>query len=343
MKKYTFLILLSLLLISCESAKVKQELPGKPVDEKSFIELGGVEQYVEIKSSDDKNPVLLFIHGGPAWPQTPQIRAFNSDIAKSYTLVVWEQRGAGLSYGKDPNPPDITLEQIVDDAVELTEILKKKFGKDKIYMAGYSFGSIIGMELAINHAENYHAYISIAQIISYKRGQEYKKKWVRAEAEQRNDKEALELLKKLENPPKELCATEVACFLKLYELLTKYEGAVYDKSIGEKIEKATAKYEDYKDYEWMKVWEHSASKLRDSMNKVDYTDIKELKIPVYFFVGRHDHNVPAVLVEEFAKNLKAPKKEVIWMEKAGHPIMEEEAENFNRLIVEKVLGNKATE
>ena len=90
----------------------------------------------------------------------------------------------------------------------------------------------------------------------------------------------------------------------------------------------------------MKVWKFSAGHLAKHIEEVEYSDLKELKLPVYFFVGRHDHNVPAVLVEEFAKNLSAPKKEVIWMEKAGHGIMEEESVNFNRLIVEKVLGKR---
>ena len=334
-----FLLFVPILAIAaCSTDTATQTL--NPIDENSFINLGGEEQYVEIKSSSDKNPVLLFIHGGPGWPQTPQIRAFNADIANHYTLVVWEQRGAGKSYGKNPNPQNMTLEQIIADAKELTDLLKKRFRQEKIYMAGYSFGSIVGMELAKKYPDDYHAYISIAQLISAKRAEEYKKKWIREQAEKANAAEDIKLLEQLEDPPKELCDGKQECFLKLYELLTKYGGSSYDKDIDKKIEAATAKYEDYKDYDWMKVWKFSAGHLAKYIEEVEYSELKELKLPVYFFVGRHDHNVPAVLVEEFAKNLNAPKKEVIWMEKAGHGIMEEESVNFNRLIVEKVLGKR---
>ncbi len=307
------------------------------MSEQTFIELGGEEQYVEITSDSDKNPVLLFIHGGPGWTQTPQIRAFNSDISKAYTFVVWEQRGAGKSYMKNPEPENVTLEQIVADAKELTDILKKRFKKEKIYLAGYSWGSVVGMELAQKYPDDYRAYISIAQVINMKRGMEVSQVWLKKKAEDAGDSEALEMLKKLKNPAKDFCATDFDCFVKQYELITKYDGAIYDKTINEKIEKATAKYEDYKDYPWMKAWEFSSVKLEKDMYGFDAREVKELKIPVHFFIGRHDNNVPAVLVEEFAKDLKAPKKKVIWFEKAGHAIMEEESEKFNSLIVERVL------
>ena len=138
MKKIAFLLFVSLLL-ACDTQQTTQtetpEQPGKKVEEKSFIELGGEEQYVEIAGESDKNPVLLFIHGGPGWTQTPQLRYFNSDLAKDYILVAWEQRGAGQSFMKNPEPENMTLEQIVADGHELTRKLKEKFGQDKIYLA----------------------------------------------------------------------------------------------------------------------------------------------------------------------------------------------------------------
>jgi len=74
-----------------------------------------VQQYVEILKILEKNPVLLFVHGGPAWPQTPQFRYFNKEIAEKYTVVVWEQRGAGKSFMRNPTPGDISLSQIISD------------------------------------------------------------------------------------------------------------------------------------------------------------------------------------------------------------------------------------
>jgi len=344
--KKLILVCVALLLIACKAPSdniVTEDTDISPVDEKSYITLGGEEQYVEISSSDDKNPVMLFIHGGPGWPQTPQIRAFNSDISKRYTMVVWEQRGAGLSYKKNPNPKNVSLRQIVADAQELTDQLKTRFKQEKIYLAGYSWGSIVGMELAKQYPDDYHAYISIAQIVNMKRGMEISQEWLRKKAAEKDDQETLKTLDILKDPPADFCVADFDCFVKQYALIGKYNGAAFDPNIDKIIAEKTAKYEDYKDYDWFKVWEESVVHLKEDMGKVDYRELKELSIPVYFFIGRHDYNIPAVLVEEFAKDLKAPKKEVIWMEKSGHGIMEEEAETFNKLVVDKVLGPKSNE
>ncbi len=57
MKKLSILILL-ICLVACQTKQVTQsnvpkEQSGKPIEEKSFIELGGERQYVEITGSSD--------------------------------------------------------------------------------------------------------------------------------------------------------------------------------------------------------------------------------------------------------------------------------------------------
>ena len=36
----------------------------KGIDEASFVTVGGIEQWITIRSQDRDNPVLLFLHGG---------------------------------------------------------------------------------------------------------------------------------------------------------------------------------------------------------------------------------------------------------------------------------------
>jgi proline iminopeptidase len=345
MKKLAVLFL-ALLFIACSNPpKTQTELPkehsaDKPIEEKSFIELGGEKQYVEITGSSDKNPVLLFIHGGPGWPQTPQLRYFNADLTKDFTLVAWEQRGTGKSFMENPVPKNVTLAQITADAHELTQKLKEKFGQPKIYLAGYSWGSIVGMNLVQKYADDYHAYIGIGQVVNMKRGMEISQEWLAQKAKEKGDKEALKTLEKLKKPTKDFCNGDLQCFIKQYELVMKYGGAIHNKDAEKESEIAATKYEDYKNYDWNAAFELSAKALEKDMFAADFRVVKELKIPVYFILGKHDWNVPTVLAEEFAKNLNAPKKEIILFENSAHSLMEEEPKMFNKLLVEKVLKSQ---
>ncbi len=311
----------------------------KRIEVKRFVELGGEKQYVEILADSMQKPVLLFIHGGPGWTQTPQINYFNSELAKDFIVVAWDQRGAGKSYMANPEPKNVTMKQIVADTHELTGLLKKKFNKKKIFLAGYSWGSMVGISTVYKYPEDYYAFISISQVVNMERGMEITQKWLFSNATKAGDTETLVALKKLKNPPKDFCDGEMSCFIKQYEYVNKYDGALHNKSALPDIEKAQTKNQVYKDYDWMAAFNFSAAKLEEDMYSFDARKIRELKLPVYFFVGRHDWNIPSVLVEEYARGLKAPKKEIIWFENSGHGLLEEEAQLFNEVLVQKVLAN----
>ncbi len=335
-----FIALLIIFFAACKQAQSPPEQPAKKVEEKSLLELGGEKQYVEITGSSDKNPVLLFMHGGPGWPETPQLRYFSADLTKDFTVIAWDQRGAGKSFMANPAPKNMTLEQITADAHELTQLLKTKFGQKKIYLVGYSWGSIIGMHLVQKYPDDYLAYIGIGQVINMKRGIAVAQEWLAKQAQAKGDQETLAALAKLKHPTKDFCAGDLACFMKQYESVLKYGAAIHNKDADKENEIAITKYEDYKGYDWNKGFEFSANSLGRDMFAADFDKVNELKTPVYFFLGRHDWNVPAVLVEEFANKLTAPKKEIVWFENSAHSPIEEEPKYFNQMMVEKVLRGK---
>jgi proline iminopeptidase len=309
---------------------------GQQINERSFVKLGGQEQYVEMSGISDKNPVLLFIHGGPGWPQTPHLRYFNSDLAKSVVLVAWEQSGCGKSFMNNPAPKNLTKEQLIKDAHELTLILKKKFKQNKIYLAGFSWGSVIGLELVKKFPDDYAAYFSISQVIDIQRSIALSREWIKQQAEMKKDDRMLKLVSQLEKKDTSLCKSDLECFFKKYEMLTEYGGAIFKKEAEAQIKIAETKYEDYKSYDWINGFMFSCSRLGDEVFKTNLTGINELNVPAYFFVGRHDWSLPTIVTEEFVGKLKAPKKEIIWFEESGHEPLEEEPLKFNRLIIEKI-------
>ena len=340
MKKVVAILGSLLFLIACNNRQsniTNVDPPNNKVDVKTLMLLGAEKQYVEITGESDKNPVLLFIHGGPGWPQTPQLRYFNSDLTKTYIVATWDQRGSGLSYQNNPKPGNMTLNQIVSDAHELTQFLKEKYNQKKIYLAGYSWGSVVGMNLALKYPQDYNAYIGISQIINMRYGMEVSQGWVAERAKENKDTETLKKLEELKLCNNSTCKSFLSCFMKQYDLVDKYNGAIYNKDADKEEEKAMKMYDDYKNYDWNKGFEFSSSHFEKDMFATDFTNIKKMEIPVYFICGRHDWNVPAILVEEFEKNLDAPHKELFWLENSGHGVPIEEAAKFNDIMMKKII------
>src|SRR6266487_5644074 len=113
MKKSIYLFIL-VFFIACQNQSNKNnaieegDIKDTVVNEKSLISLGGEKQYVEMTGVSSKNPALLFLHGGPGWPQTPHLRYFNADLTKAVTLVAWEQSGCGKAYMNNPDPKNLS-------------------------------------------------------------------------------------------------------------------------------------------------------------------------------------------------------------------------------------------
>jgi proline iminopeptidase len=236
------IIILGILIIGCqnqgkENGQKKQDESKKTVQEKIFIELGGEKQYVEMTGASEDLPVLLFLHGGPGWPQTPHLRYFNADLTDEMILVSWDQAGCGQSYMHNPNPKNLSPESLVNDAHELTQYLKKKFNKEKIFLVGFSYGSVIGMKLAEKYPDDYYAYIGVSQVISVPESWDVSMQWLKEQAQQKNDTAALIQLDLIEKKDSTVCATILDCFMSKYELVVKYGGTVYDKLLRKKLRK----------------------------------------------------------------------------------------------------------
>lgn len=334
-------VFLIILIAGCTGNSLRHEnSSSKPVAVKSLMDLGGVKQYVEMTGESDDNPVMLFIHGGPGWPQTPMLRYFNSGLTKHFTLVTWDQRGCGLSYLNDSMPPNMSLEQIIADAHELTQLLKKQFKQDKIYLVGYSWGSIVGLRLAQKYPGDYLAYAGAAQVINMRKGIDITQEWIRERALAEKNDSVLQVLTKLKAKDPALCKSELDCFLVQYGLLTKYKGNIFSDSSELLVAKAQSQYNDYKKYDYGKGFVFSATKLENDMFSTDLSGISKIEIPVYLLEGRHDWNVPSVLADEWLKRLKAPKKEIIWFERSSHDALEEEPVLFNKALINLLPGKK---
>ena len=116
--------------------------------EKTHVEINGVRQGMVIRSTDETNPVLLFVHGGPGMPEYFLTQDYPTGLEHDFNVVWWDQRGAGLSYGPRIPASTMIVEQFVVDTIGVTEYLRHRFSREKIYLMGHSWGSLLGIQAA---------------------------------------------------------------------------------------------------------------------------------------------------------------------------------------------------
>lgn len=101
--------------------------------------------YWERVGNPDGIPVV-FLHGGPGGGLIPMYRQFFDPAA--YHVILFDQRGSGRS-----QPHAELRENTTWDLISDIETLREKFGIEKWYVFGGSWGSTLALAYAINHPD----------------------------------------------------------------------------------------------------------------------------------------------------------------------------------------------
>lgn len=139
------------------------------IQESYKTRIGGVDQWLNVRGQDKANPIILFVHGGPASPLIPTLWQFQRPIEEYFTVVNYDQRGAGKSYVEDHSEAtgaSLHIPRYVDDAIEIAEYVRKRYGKSKLILMGHSWGTVVGMGAALKRPELFYAYVGIGQFVN---------------------------------------------------------------------------------------------------------------------------------------------------------------------------------
>ena len=94
------------------------------IQESYKTKIGGIDQWINVRGQDQANPIILFVHGGPASPLIPTLWQFQRPLEEYFTMVTYDQRGAGKTFNEtapDSLSDSIHIPRYIDDAIEVAE------------------------------------------------------------------------------------------------------------------------------------------------------------------------------------------------------------------------------
>lgn len=303
--------------------------------------LGGARQVVSVRGADRDNPILLFVHGGPGSVEMPMAWSFQRPWEDYFTVVQWDQRGAGKSFPlNDPEAlaPTMTLERYRDDAIELIEQLRRKYGKRKIVLMGHSWGSAVGLAVAAKRPDLLHAYVGIGQAIDFRENERVGMAWTIERATREGNAQAVHEVEALRPyPDGDFTIDKADAWRKWsigYGALAAYRpnADFYFQST-----RLSPEYTPADRKAWSDGSAFSVTTLWPRLAEVSFMDVRKLEVPVVFFLGRHDYTVPAPIAAAWLARVEAPKKQVVWFEHSAHLPMVEEPGRVFAALLEHVL------
>lgn len=320
---------------------------GRPLEggisEKIFVNINGEKQGMFIRGKDITKPVLLYLHGG--MPEYFLTQHYPTSLEDDFTVCWWEQRGSGLSYNPVIPPETITVEQLISDTLAVTNYLRHRFGKEKIYLMGHSGGSFKGIQAAARAPELYYAYIGVAQISNQLKSEKLAYDYMLKQFKKNGN---MQMVRKLEAAPVTLTDGTPRAYLLVRDAAMHPLGigTTHDmKSVISGVFLASLQNRDYTLREKVNLWRAKASSgVSILWNKIITTDltkqVPELKIPVYFFDGIYDYTCSYTLAKDYFEKLKAPQKGFYTFEHSAHSPIFEEPKKVQKILQKDVLAGE---
>ena len=328
----------------------------KGIEELKSVNIGGVEQWLHIRGRNKDNPILLYIHGGPGYPMLGFMDAIQRPWEDYFTIVHWDQRQTGKSYypAGDDNAP-LTIEQFIEDTEEVIQYLRNYLKKDKLFVLGHSWGSVLGMHMAKRHPDWLHAYIGVGQVVNFKKGEKAIWKRLLSHAKAQNEDRLIAKLELIipsltnDYPEAEKAWVENGGFVR--KELSRLAGETmmhhlswddahsilnFDRLISPHITLTDLGNIVLGD----EVGVVRAPYLftREFINIDLPTDVgSTFEVPIFFFSGVHDWQTPWELSNEWFTQIKAPHKELVHFEESSHVLVNEEPGKVLMALVNKVL------
>lgn len=296
------------------------------LDEQSKMYLNGVPQFISIRAEKENSPLLLYLHGGPGDAALPLVMKYNKMLEQQFTVVVWEQRGAGKSYYKFDNT--ITIDMFLNDIHTLVDYLLSRFHQSSLYLLGHSWGSILGLRLVKEYPELVCTYIGCGQVVNMRKSSKIAYDYALAHA----DKKSLKKLKEID------CSYQADSWLDDLLFVTrqvvKHKGSLYGRRNYNDLILPFLFSPYYTLPDLIRRQKGSLQAIQYLWQEVMQTDFEaqtQYGAPIILIEGRYDSHVSSALAKEYFERIET-EKQFYWFEQSCHFPQWSESDRFNKLL-----------
>ena len=294
-------------------------LQAQPIDVSYAIRINGINQWLSVKGEDVKNPLLLWLHGGPGGSVMNKSDKFTKDLQKNFIVVQWDQRETGKTLSLNKSGQPLTLQLFQQDTHDIIDSLLAQFHYKKLYLVGHSWGTALGFYIAGKYPGLLYAYIAISPMINQLKSERITLNMLKEHAVKKGRNKAIN----------ELSAVNVP--------FQNGEQLYYDRKWlfafnGQKLLSITLA----KNFVlgWASTW---LSVFNEASSVNLFEELPEIKCPVYFFTGRKDYQTYFAITEDYYNKVIAPEKQLFWFEESGHTIPDTEPALMQEIIINDIL------
>lgn len=300
-----------------------------------YIEINGAEQYLLHYSANPECPILLFLHGGPGMAESNFAYAFQDDLSSSFTVVYWDQRGAGKTLTKASKKNAYpSIDELLDDLLKLVQYLKIKYNKKKIAILGHSWGSMLGSLFVQKYPQEVLYYIGVGQIVDLVENETVGFEKLRDKIRKADNKKDLAALEKIGVYPE---LNYEKPMMKKMQKIRILQGKYKIGMDFVPILKTLTKSPVFKlsDISSLLKGMSNNNKIWDFLFSHNlYEESRKYEVPVFYVLGDRDFQAPNTIASAYFDTIIAPYKKLFIIKDAGHFIMLDQPKAFSNALAE---------
>ncbi|WP_426452095.1 alpha/beta fold hydrolase [Paenibacillus sp. S-38] len=322
---------------------MKKKKGRRPICLEEYVPINGIHQFLYHLGTSRENPVMLFLHGGPGSVESLFTGAFQEKWEEIYTVVHWDQRGAGKTWTRNPGRFP-TIDLLLQDLYEVVQYLKGAYGKRKIVILGHSWGSVLGSLFICQHPEEAAYYIGVGQVVNMLENEQVGYNKVKEMIVQAGDQRSLRKLESIgEYPGNHIVFNRE--FLKKCEKVRKLQGKyqlAVKIDLGIWITILKSPIFQFSDILAFRQIFKANAQLHRFLGEFNLrAESAAYQVPVYYILGENDWQAPYIVAQQYFDEIEAPHKGIFMIAGAGHMTMMDQPERFYEALhqINGIEGN----